>query len=87
MFLELRTPRSECSAGDVRLAGSENISFHGPNLQGRIELCLNNAWGTICNDSFGSEEVTVVCNQIPGVTSEGKLRLLHIKINISMLYL
>ena len=42
------------------------------NLQGRVELCLNNAWGTVCNSTFGSEELQVICTQLTGVTSVGK---------------
>ena len=53
-----------CSTGDIRLAGG-NI----PN-EGRIEICMNNEWGTVCDDSWGSADATVVCRQL-GYTATG----------------
>ena len=54
-----------CTTGQVRLAGG-NI----PN-EGRVEICLNNVWGTVCDDSWGSADATVVCRQL-GYSTEGK---------------
>ena len=31
---------------------------------GRVELCLNNAWGTVCNYLFDDLDVDVVCSQL-----------------------
>ena len=47
-----------CSTGDVRLVGG-NI----PN-EGRVEVCMNNLWGTVCDDGWGSTDATVVCRQL-----------------------
>ncbi len=47
-----------CSTGDIRLAGG-NV----PN-EGRIEICINNEWGTVCDDSWGVTDATVVCRQL-----------------------
>ena len=33
-------------------------------LEGRVEICLNRAWGTICNNSFSNDDATVVCRQL-----------------------
>ena len=35
-------------------------------LEGRVELCLNSAWGTICNNSFSSPDANVACRQLFG---------------------
>ena len=48
-----------CVSGDLRLAGSGSSS-----TQGRVELCHNNQWGTICHDSWGSSEAKVACRQL-----------------------
>ena len=54
-----------CTDGDIRLVNGSVAS------EGRVELCYNNQWGTICNDSFGSSEAAVVCRQL-GYSAIGK---------------
>ena len=44
--------------GDIRLVD-------GPSpLEGRVEICMNRAWGTVCNNSFSSSDAEVVCTQL-----------------------
>ena len=31
---------------------------------GRIEVCVNDTWGTICSDFWDNEDASVVCKQI-----------------------
>ena len=52
------TEYSNCSDGDVRLVGGSNP------LEGRVEVCINRAWGTICDNGFSDRDATVVCNQL-----------------------
>ena len=47
-----------CNHGDVRLQGSP-----APN-EGRVEICNNNVWGTVCEDSWDSTDGRVVCRQL-----------------------
>ena len=42
-------------------------------LSGRVELCLNNAWGTICDQGFGTADATVICQQL-GFANTSKRR-------------
>ncbi|ORU90494.1 MAG: hypothetical protein A6F71_05880 [Cycloclasticus sp. symbiont of Poecilosclerida sp. M] len=42
----------------MRLVGGSNP------LEGRVEVCINRAWGTICDNGFSSEDATVICNQL-----------------------
>ena len=42
------------------------------NNVGRIDLCVNRTWGTVCSNSFDSKDASVVCRQL-GYSSYGKL--------------
>ena len=42
----------------MRLEGGEGVR------EGRVEVCLNSAWGTVCDTAFTKEEATVVCRQL-----------------------
>ena len=61
------TDEGNCIDGDVRLVGGSN------DLEGRVEVCINNAWGTVCNELFSSDDAQVVCNQV-GVLHNGTYR-------------
>ena len=47
-----------CTNGDVRLAGGLSSN------QGRVEICYNNQWGTVCDNSFNNIDARVVCRQL-----------------------
>ena len=47
-----------CVTGDVRLVGGSNP------LEGRLEVCFFNQWGTICSGSWGQDEAGVICGQL-----------------------
>ena len=64
------TEASTCSTGEVRLVGSENVEDR--ILEGRVEVCINNAWGTVCNEFFGQNDAETACASIGGFYSTGE---------------
>ncbi len=56
-----------CTNGAIRLAGSGSSSS-----QGRVEVCNNNQWGTVCDDTWNSLDASVACFQM-GYSNEGKI--------------
>lgn len=53
--------------GDIRLAGRASSMY-----EGRVELCHNEEWGTVCDDFWGDNDATVVCRQL-GFITDGAL--------------
>ena len=47
-----------CTNGDIRLVGGTST------LEGRVEICNSNAWGTVCDDLWGTADAGVACGQL-----------------------
>ena len=60
------TVAAPCQTSELRLAGG-NI----PN-EGRVEICMNNVWGTVCDDLWSSTDATVVCREL-GYSTQGQV--------------
>ena len=42
----------------IRLSGGQNP------LEGRLEICKDGAWGTVCDDYFDMDNARVACREL-----------------------
>ena len=45
----------QCDTGDIRLVGG------GTEREGRVEVCDDERWGTICDSHWDINETAVIC--------------------------
>lgn len=67
LILKTHSPHAGCTGGEIRLAG-------GNYTQGRVEICLNNEWGTVCDLMWDATDAAVVCRQL-GYSSNGNVAM------------
>ena len=71
----LKAQSQICENGEIRLVGGST------RFEGRVEVCWNNEWGTVCDDGFDTRRtlqatintqnfVTVACRQL-GLSTTG----------------
>ena len=54
MIFHLLVP---CSYGDVRLVDGST------SFEGRVEICIDGTYGTVCDDFWDDNDAEVVCRQ------------------------
>ena len=62
--LAIGTLPNNCSTGDVHLMDGNNSN------EGRVEICINNLWYTVCYRGWDIADANVVCRQA-GIDAEG----------------
>ena len=68
-----------CEHGSLRLVSG------GAANKGRLEICINFVWGTVCDDSFNTNDAKVVCRQLGYEVDEGQSKNKNITTCISIL--
>ena len=57
------TSDPECNETDIRLVDGAEANI------GRVEICLNGLWGSVCDDYWDVRDAQVVCRQLGYVGS------------------
>ena len=73
----ISTLDGNCSNGNVRLNKFSDSNLH-MTRQGRLELCINSAWGTVCNKLFDNVDASVFCGELTGFSGEGNSALIYL---------
>lgn len=55
--LGLMCSGTTCPQGAIRLRG-------GTAIQGRVEICYNHVWGTVCENQWSKSDAQVACRQL-----------------------
>ena len=71
LFTDPITQYADCTTGEVRLADISN-NLEEQSRQGTAQICVNNAWGSICSDNFfDNTDAAVFCGQLEGFKAAG----------------
>jgi hypothetical protein len=60
MSFSVTLPTAECTDWDLRLRDGPI----GRNSSGRLEICYNETWSTVCDGGWGMPDVSVACKQL-----------------------
>ena len=59
--------RNDCTHGQIRLRGRST------SRSGRVEICVDGTWGTVCDDGWSYNDARVACRQL-GFPTLGEIK-------------
>ena len=67
-----------CNPGEIRLRG-------GTDTAGRLEICVNGEWGTVCGNAWSGANALVACTQLGyGVAGEMIAEGIMLTVNLQL---
>ena len=71
-FSDISTEFADCKTGEVRFRDFSDNSEED-SRQGTIQICVNKAWGSVCDDHFfDNTDAAVFCGQLDGFKPIGR---------------
>ena len=57
-YIVTRVSYSNCTTGEIRLTDGTT------QYEGRVEVCVNGVWGTVCDNGWDTTEAYAVCHHL-----------------------
>ena len=70
-----------CEEDDIRLVGGYSVK------EGRVQVCYNGTWHSVCADRWSDKEASVVCSTLGYPSSAGLGKLLKFSYLFAMIFL
>ena len=58
VYLDTNVTASNCTDYDVQLVDGTTAN------EGKVLICINGVWGTVCDNEISSSDITVICRQL-----------------------
>ena len=68
----------ECTDGKLQIRGYPRVGL------GRLEVCVNGTWSTVCKDGWDDIDARVACHQL-GFSIFGKGPIVHVYYTVTII--